>query len=189
MADAPDPKLATVNETLKLHQELLSEARAAKAWRDDTFAPWRVSVDDWRKKADERLNDLEKADERQVLTARGDEENLMAELLNVKGELKTLVGELDGARALAGKLPAIESQIASAQTLLDRASKSANQDAVSRKRWRKYSPVITAIVAAIMTSLAQRFGLPPAAANDPSALLPGKTPTVHTTTTEAAQLR
>ena len=110
-------------------------------------------------------------DERVIQNARGNEETLMAEMGNVKREVIELGKDLIGAKDLAGKLPEIE-------RLLTKAAKNVDQDAQARKNWRKYSPVMTAVFAAIITSLAQRFGLPPAASNDPHALLPGATPTV-----------
>jgi len=155
---------AKVNATLALHQELLSEARAAKTWREVTYEKDKSDTD-------RRLTALEAFDERVIQDARGNEENLMAELANVKREVIEVGKDLLGAKDLAAKLPMIEK-------LLTKAAKNVDQDAAARKNWRKYSPIMTALFAAIMTSLAQRFGLPPAASNDPHALLPGATPTV-----------
>jgi len=155
---------AKVNATFEMHSELLAEARAAKTWREVTYEKDKRDVD-------LRLTALEEFDERVIQNARGNEETLMAEMGNVKREVIELGKDLIGAKDLAGKLPEIE-------RLLTKAAKNVDQDAQARKNWRKYSPVMTAVFAAIITSLAQRFGLPPAASNDPHALLPGATPTV-----------
>ena len=156
--------MGELDETLAMHQELLVEARAQKTWREVTY-------EQDKRDTDKRLTALEEFDGRVIQDARGNEETLMAEMGNVKREVIELGKDLIGAKDLAGKLPEIE-------RLLTKAAKNVDQDAQARKNWRKYSPVMTAVFAAIITSLAQRFGLPPAASNDPHALLPGATPTV-----------
>ena len=156
---------AKVNETLAMHQELLVEARAQKTWREVTY-------EQDKRDTDKRLTALEEFDGRVIQDARGNEETLMAEMGNVKREVIAFGKDLAGAKELADKLPDIEK-------LLTKAAKNVDQDAAARKNWRKYSPLMTAVFAAVITSLAQRFGLPPAAANDPHALLPGHTPTVE----------
>jgi hypothetical protein len=180
---------------------LVNEAAAARTWREVEFGPW-------KRRVDKRLDELDAFDARVIADAAGNEANLMAELLNVKNEVVSLKGEIDGARSLAGKLPALESQIASTQISLadgakeltkaaatiqearDAAENAVKEDRLTRARWRKLQTPAIAVATAILMALTQRFVLPPAASNSDHTLLPGPTPTVNITPPNAAgQLR
>lgn len=209
---SPASGTATLDPVLA---EILEESRAARAWRQDVFPPWQAKTDAAAETlsgqvralqtglADHLLEDGQ-VQSRLVSQAAGDQQTVMAELLNVKNvvtaEVKRVGADFEGAALLAGKLPAVQLQLSAAQVALADGAKEVvagtqeikaagaalKAERSARTRWRKLQGPIIVIVTAVLGALTQRFVLPPAAQNDPGTLLPGRMPTVHASAPSSA---